>query len=110
MLKKGPGKGNILDIMSFENEKGEQFRTVFASSNVEIEQIASFGAPTPEGEWYDQDWNEWVLVVKGTAELAFTDRPAAMLEQGDYLLLEKHVRHRVSYASEDCIWLAVHIK
>ena len=35
-----------------------------------IERIVSTGQATPEGQWYDQDSDELVLVVDGTARLA----------------------------------------
>jgi len=34
-----------------------------------IERIVSTGQATPEGQWYDQDTDEWVLVVQGSARL-----------------------------------------
>jgi len=34
-----------------------------------IERIVSTGQTTPEGQWYDQETDEWVLVVKGRARL-----------------------------------------
>ena len=34
-----------------------------------IERIVSTGQTTPEGQWYDQDTDEWVLVVAGAARL-----------------------------------------
>ena len=34
-----------------------------------IERIVSTGQATPEGQWYDQDSDELVLVVDGTARL-----------------------------------------
>ena len=101
---------NILDIKDFRSKDIEQFHTILKSRNIEIEQIVSFGKTTPKGEWYDQDWDEWVLVMQGTAELTFDAGRVITMKQGDYLLLEKNIRHRVSSASEDCIWLAVHIK
>lgn len=35
-----------------------------------IERIVSAGQATPEGQWYDQDRDEFVLVVDGAARLS----------------------------------------
>lgn len=36
-----------------------------------LEQIVSRGAASPAGFWYDQDRDEWVLLLRGEAELRF---------------------------------------
>jgi hypothetical protein len=38
-------------------------------SGLRIERIVSTGQATPEGQWYDQETNEWVLLVQGAAHL-----------------------------------------
>jgi hypothetical protein len=43
--------------------------TLLERPGVRIERIVSTGQATPEGEWYDQEADEWVLVVKGAARL-----------------------------------------
>ncbi|HEU0017965.1 MAG TPA: cupin, partial [Methyloceanibacter sp.] len=51
-----------------------------------IERIVSTGQTTPEGQWYDQEADEWVLVVAGAARLRIegegTDRE---LGEGDWI-------------------------
>ena len=53
-----------------------------------IERIVSTGQTTPEGQWYDQETDEWVLVIAGAARLRIdgevTDRE---LGEGDWILL-----------------------
>ena len=45
--------------------------TVFAESeNVKIERIVSEGHASPEDFWYDQEENEWVMLVSGSAVLS----------------------------------------
>ena len=77
-----------------------------------IERIISTGQTTPEGEWYDQDRDEWVLLLQGAATLAYEDGRTLHLGPGDYILIPAHGRHRVEHTSQDppCIWLAVHGK
>ncbi|MDL2307506.1 cupin domain-containing protein [Desulfovibrio sp. OttesenSCG-928-C06] len=73
-----------------------------------VERIISQGETTPEGEWYDQERDEWVAVLEGEARLAFEDGSERTLERGDYIFLPRRFRHRVTYTSSPCIWLAIH--
>jgi cupin 2 domain-containing protein len=77
-------------------------------SNVRIERIVSDGYASPEGFWYDQNEDEWVLLVSGSAVLAFEDHEVEM-GPGDHLLIPAHQKHRVVRTSSDekTIWLAV---
>ena len=84
---------------------------LLAASHVRIETIVSHGHASPEKFWYDQDWAEWVVVVKGAAELQFEGESAPrVLQPGDYLHIPPHVRHRVTATDPDqpTVWLAVH--
>ena len=47
----------------------ELFDVLVADGNVRIERIVSTGQATPEGEWYDQAQDEFVLLVAGAARL-----------------------------------------
>jgi cupin 2 domain-containing protein len=87
----------------------EIFTTLFEKTGVKIERIDSFGQSSPEGFWYDQTQDEWVLLVKGEATLEIHDQPALLLQAGDYVLIPAHVRHRVVHTSADAKWLAVHL-
>ncbi len=87
----------------------EELSDVLAEcSTVRIERIVSDGHASPDGFWYDQDQNEWVLMVSGAAVLEFEDRTVE-LGPGDHLLIPRHKKHRVSSTStsEKAIWLAV---
>ena len=89
----------------------ELFTTICASDSVRIERIVSRGHASPEGFWYDQDSNEFVFVVQGSAGLKFENEDhSVVLKAGEYLVIDAHVRHRVEWtdASCDTIWLAVH--
>jgi cupin 2 domain-containing protein len=89
----------------------EQTTTLWERAGLRIERIVSTGQTTAEGEWYDQDDDEWVLVVKGSARLRIEgEAEDRVLGEGDHLLLPAHCRHRVTWtqASPPTIWLAVH--
>lgn len=75
-----------------------------------IERIVSTGQASPPGFWYDQAQNEWVLLLQGRAVLEWDDGRSITLQQGDWLNIPAHTRHRVAWTSKDppCIWLAVH--
>jgi len=89
----------------------EIFETICAAERVKIERIVSNGHASPEGFWYDQEGNEFVLVVKGSAGLKVEgEDDIVTLKTGDYFNIEPHVRHRVEWTDVSCetIWLAVH--
>ena len=79
------------------------------SDDIRIERIVSTGQTTPEGQWYDQDEDEWVALIQGEAILEYETGEKLHLSAGDHTFLPAHCRHRVSYTSHNppCIWLAV---
>lgn len=84
----------------------ETFEVLHASETFTIERIAS--NHLVDGIWYDQDHDEWVMLVRGTASIEFKDGSVSKISAGEYLLLKRHVVHRVKETSEDALWLAVH--
>jgi cupin 2 domain-containing protein len=78
------------------------------SGSIRIERIVSDGHASPDGFWYDQEQNEWVLLLSGSAVLEFENRTVEM-NPGDHVLISAHQRHRVESTSqtEKTIWLAV---
>lgn len=89
----------------------EIFETLVDSASVRIERIISNGQSTPEGEWFDQELDEWVLVLAGSAGLLFEDsQEPQRLEVGDYALIPAGCRHRVAWTDPavKTVWLAVH--
>ena len=86
-------------------------RLVERAPSFRIERIVSTGQVTPEGEWYDQDDDEWVLVVAGAARLRIEgEERDRELAEGDWVLLPAHCRHRVTWTQSEppTVWLAVH--
>ena len=89
----------------------ELLETICSTKYVKIERIVSRGHSSPEGFWYDQDLNEFVLVVQGSAGLQLEGKDdIVILKAGDFLNIGSHVRHRVAWTDSSCetIWLAVH--
>lgn len=87
----------------------EVFETVLSHSNIRIERIVSNGHTSPSSGYYDQDENEWVLVLQGCAELIFGDGKTITLKAGDSLNIPALQKHKVSYTDtlEPTIWLAI---
>jgi cupin 2 domain-containing protein len=89
----------------------EFFETLLHHDNVRIERIVSHGHSSPPGFWYDQDLDEWVMLLQGKAKILFeNDVTPIELSAGVHLNIPAHRRHRVEWTApgEDTVWLAVH--
>lgn len=88
----------------------ELFEKLAGNDQVTIERIISRGHSTPDGQWYDQTRNEWVILLSGSATLEFAEGEQKSLKPGDHLLIPAHCKHRVNAtaADGDSVWLAVH--
>lgn len=87
----------------------EELTTVLQEGHgVRIERIVSTGHKSPEGFWYDQSENEWVMLLTGAAKLQFEHQVVELLP-GDSINIPAHVKHRVEWTSPDepTVWLAV---
>lgn len=93
-----PGEETFLDLLS-------------APSGARVERILSRGAASAPDFWYEQAWDEFVLVVSGAAVLAFEDGSERRLQAGDYAILPAFCRHRVAWTAPaaETVWLAVHM-
>ncbi|MGM0558639.1 MAG: cupin domain-containing protein [Myxococcota bacterium] len=102
--------GNLFTIPAERPQKDEFVDALAAGKGVHIERIVSHGHTTPPGEWYDQETDEWVVLLDGEATLEWKDGDMTELRKGDWLLIPAHRQHRVAATSDDppCIWLAVH--
>jgi cupin 2 domain-containing protein len=89
---------------------GERFTTLWEKAAIKIERIVSHSHQSPAGFWYDQDEDEWVIVLRGSAALELAGGEIVDLKEGDYVAIERHVKHRVAHTSAQTIWLAVHVK
>lgn len=92
--------------------QNELFQTLMEKGGVRIERIVSDGQATPPGEWFDQGWDEWVLLISGEATLRFeTDNALLILKPGDHIMIPAGCRHRVESTDtlQKTIWLAVHL-
>lgn len=103
-------KMNLFSEIPDGHLPAERFDVLFSAGSLVIERIISTGHSTPEGEWYDQEQDEWVILLEGDALLRFADDTVVPMQRGDYLFIPAHCRHRVEQTRQmpPCIWLAIH--
>lgn len=88
----------------------ERIETLAEGSSWRLERIHSCQASSPAGFWYDQSASEWVLLLRGSAQLQFEDEAQPRdLCVGDSLTIKPHRRHRVVTTDPDpgTVWLAL---
>ncbi|MCX5810427.1 MAG: cupin domain-containing protein [Proteobacteria bacterium] len=96
-----------------ESVQKEIFEVIIENKDIRLERIVSCGHATPPGEWYDQDSDEWVLLLQGIAGLRFEDeKHTRTMNPGDYIHIPARKRHRVEWTDpvQKTIWLALHCK
>jgi cupin 2 domain-containing protein len=88
----------------------ELFDVIATMVDARIEKIITWKPYSCPGKWYDQDKDEWVILLRGNAQIEIGDQGLIELSSGDYIFLPAHCLHRVTRTSTDpgCIWLAVH--
>ena len=103
--------GNLFAGLPSAPPSGEQFEALLSRAGVKLERIVSWGHATPPGEWFDQDADEWVVLLAGAARLRIEGR-AELLEMraGDWVYLPARARHRVEWTDpvRPSVWLALH--
>lgn len=88
----------------------ENIAILLQRPGLRLERILSRGQASPEGFWYDQDEDEWVMLVQGRARLRIEGEPADRdLTPGAHILLPAHCRHRVTWTDpgQTTVWLAL---
>jgi cupin 2 domain-containing protein len=105
---------NDNDNNMFENIpdglKDELIEILMEDEKVRIERIVSKGHASPPGFWYDQDRDEFVILLDGSAGLLFEEKEELIvMKPGDYVNIPAHARHRVEWtdASKETVWMAV---
>ena len=93
-------------LPNIEDPSIEHFDTLLQTDKLKIEKITSHGQTS--SEWYDQDSDEWVVLLEGEATLLFEEDREIPLIKGEYIFIASGVRHKVIYTSSPTIWLAIH--
>ena len=112
MPRTAPRFGRIAEGPAAPLPAGESFATLLDHpSGARVERIASRGQADPPDRWYDQDTDEFVLLLAGAARLVFPDGTERALAPGDWALLPARCRHRVAWTDPagETLWLALHL-
>jgi len=96
---------NLYDY-DIPKEKHEILTELLSHKNVTINRIVSNSLEN--GEWYDQNDDEWLILLEGRAVIEFEQSEKQLLE-GETFFIAAHQRHRVKHTSEKALWLTVHI-
>jgi len=93
-----------------EQASQELLSPLLDNPHCRIERIVSYGQSSPDGFWYNQNRDEWVLLLQGSAELD-VEGQTAKLVPGDHLLIRAGQKHRVTYTDQNqpTVWLAIHL-
>ena len=86
--------------------------TLASTSTVRVGRIVSRGHCSPEGFWYDQEDDEFALLVRGSATLVWADGRRKDMKPGDHIWIPAHSTHRVEQTDPDqeTIWLTVYAR
>lgn len=104
------GLHNLYDSVPADSPE-EIIETLLRGENVRLQRIISIGHASPDGFWYDQPDDEWVVVLRGEAKLRIDGQAAPItMRPGDHVIIPAHRKHRVEWTSADepTIWLALH--
>ncbi len=100
---------NIFAYLPSLPTDNEEFKTLLESKKIKIERIVSSGQNSPEDFWYEQEENEWVIVLEGEAILSFENENDVILKKGDFINIPSYKKHRVKSTIKNSytIWLAI---
>jgi cupin 2 domain-containing protein len=100
---------NLFSNLPIQTER-EEITELLSRPGIRIERIVSNGQSTPEDAPFDQDHDEWVLLLRGSASLWMDGAGQHDLSPGNHVLIPSHCIHRVTRTAADqpTIWLAVH--
>lgn len=115
----GAGKEMVMDAAANlfgdlpDHLPEELYATLLHGISFRVERIVSQGHASPPDFWYDQEGNEWVMVVEDNAAIQFEgDAKPLELRRGEYLNIPAHTKHRVVWTDPDhkTVWPAIHYR
>jgi hypothetical protein len=78
--------GNLFAGLPLVPLAEETVAELLTAPNLRIERIISVGQASPPDHWYDQEWDEWVILLRGGPRLPFEgEAEARFLGPGDYV-------------------------
>lgn len=90
----------------------ENYSDMLFGKNFRLEKIISKGHKTPKDKWIVEETNEFVMLLKGKAELLFEGGQTIKLIEGDYFIIPKNTKHKILHTSRKPLsyWLTLHYK
>ena len=88
-------------------QNNEIYQSLLLGEGIRIERIVSNETTPSNTDWYDQEEDEWVMIVSGSAVLEDMNGDQISLHAGEYIYLPRHFRHQVVSTTTPCIWLAI---
>lgn len=95
---------NLLSNLKF-SKKEEVEEIVYEDEKVRVLRTMSLDQFT---EWMVQDEDEFVVLMEGKASIE-TDREVMEMKKGDFLFIEKGLRHRV-IDQDRALWFCLFVK
>lgn len=86
---------------------GERAEDLVAWGRLTMERMVS--AASSEARAYDQPWDEWVVLLRGSARLEVAGAQLA-LGEGDWVWLPAGTPHTLHETSAGALWLAAHAR
>ena len=95
-----------------ENISEEIFEEIIQGNTFKMERIVSPYLPKGDSKWYNQEENEYVVILQGEAKIELVNSEVITLNKGDHFLIKRFTKHRVAYTSKNplVIWLTIHYK
>jgi cupin 2 domain-containing protein len=108
----GAGVDILQNIFEFSKTGGEISDELFKFREGRAVRILSSGQASGPGFWYEEEEDEWVIVLGGEGKIEWPNGQKKLLKAGDWLFLPAREKHRVAYTSAcpPCVWLAVYGK
>ena len=107
-----PTDGNLFAELP-KSLPDELIENLVEEPGLRLERIVSAGHVTPAGEWYDQDSDEWVVLLTGAAKLRLqAPEEVLVMVPGDFVKISAQRKHRVDWtdSNEPTVWLALHFR
>lgn len=97
---------NIFENLQYPiGAEQEVIEELFIGKSFRVERILSSGQVS--SEWYDQEKEEFVILLEGEAKLQYENGDFLWMKKGDFLQIPAHQKHKVVYTSEHCLWICI---
>ena len=102
---------DIYNLSNLRINDDEIFENLLSNEKLKIERIISPNTINKNANWFNQNTDEWVILLSGSAIIEYSNNYSIVLEVGNYLFIPKNTKHRVIKTHSESgtsIWLAIH--